>query len=571
MMAQTNSQQGGRKEESRDARRSVVETVFAYHEQTKHHFHRYARTLGHLDWATQPHPFRYYEGSFQAQLVRSRSPRPLIYDRLYEKNPLSPQAVDLDSLADLFRYSLALSAWKQAGSSRWALRINPSSGNLHPTEAYAVLPPLSGASATPALYHYVSESHVLERRASFSDDVWRSFTKSLPEGSFLVGLSSIIWREAWKYGERAFRYCQHDVGHAVASLRFAAVFSGWTFHLVSSWSTEDIAQLLGLNRTDDFCEAELEEAELLAVVTPNTSSELSGPSLLPPDDITMQRIRETTWYGRPNQLSGSHVCWPVIEEVTIATKMPRAAAPIESSPLDHQRSENTQSSSGLNARQIISQRRSCLALDGVSEISRERFIRMLARTLPGPHPPWDALYWTPKIHLLLFVHRVVGLQPGVYILVRDQTKTDVLRSACDTKLVWQTPAGVPLKFPLYLLVDADCRKTARAMSCQQDIAADGFFSLGMLAEFAEPIQQHGPSFYRNLFWEAGVIGQVLYLEAEAAGARSTGIGCFFDDPVHDVLGLRGNQFQSLYHFTVGMPIEDNRLQSWPPYGERENK
>ena len=569
-MAEMSSEQPAGKGGSADDDRSMCETVFAYHERTKHHFQRYARSLGYMDWATQPHPFRYYEGSLQTQLDLNRTPRPLVYDQLYEDSPLSTKPVDLDSLADFFRYSLALSAWKQSGSNRWALRINPSSGNLHPTEAYAVLPPLSGVSATPALYHYLSESHVLERRASFTDDVWRSITKSLPEGSFLVGLSSVIWREAWKYGERAFRYCQHDVGHAVAALRFAAVFSGWTFRLVSSWSTEDIAQLLGVNRADEFCEEEPEEAELLAVVTPNTSSEASGPSLPPPDDTTMQQIREAAWYGGPNQLSGSHVCWPVIEEVAIATKMLRAAAPIELSPLDHERSANTRSSSSLDAQQIITQRRSCLALDGVSEISREQFIRMLARTLPGPYPPWDALYWTPKIHVLLFVHRVVGLQPGVYVLVRDQTKTDVLRSACDTKLMWQTPAGVPLDLPLYLLADADCREAARALSCQQDIAADGFFSLGMLAEFAEPIQQHGPSFYRNLFWEAGVIGQVLYLEAEATGARSTGIGCFFDDPVHDILGLRSNQFQSLYHFTVGIPVEDHRLQSRPAYPDASN-
>ena len=89
----------------------------------------------------------------------------------------------------------------------------------------------------------------------------------------------------------------------------------------------------------------------------------------------------------------------------------------------------------------------------------------------------------------------------------------------------------------------------------------------MLAEFTEPIRRQGAWFYRHLFWESGVIGQVLYLQAEAAGARSTGIGCFFDDPVHDILGLRGNQFQSLYHFTVGIPVEDDRLQSWPAYPE----
>lgn len=36
--------------------------------------------------------------------------------------------------------------------------------------------------------------------------------------------------------------------------------------------------------------------------------------------------------------------------------------------------------------------------------------------------------------------------------------------------------------------------------------------------------------YPRLFWETGVLGQVLYLEAHAAGLSATGIGCFFDDP-----------------------------------------
>ena len=59
-MAETSSEQPSRKEDSRDDGRSMCETVFTYHEQTKHHFHRYARSLGYMDWATQPHPFRHY-------------------------------------------------------------------------------------------------------------------------------------------------------------------------------------------------------------------------------------------------------------------------------------------------------------------------------------------------------------------------------------------------------------------------------------------------------------------------------------------------------------------------------
>ena len=62
-----------------------------------------------------------------------------------------------------------------------------------------------------------------------------------------------------------------------------------------------------------------------------------------------------------------------------------------------------------------------------------------------------------------------------------------------------------------------------------------------------------------------MIGQGLYLEAEAAGRRSTGIGCFYDDPVHEVFGLGDTVYQSLYHFTVGGPLEDARLTTLPPY------
>ncbi len=64
------------------------------------------------------------------------------------------------------------------------------------------------------------------------------------------------------------------------------------------------------------------------------------------------------------------------------------------------------------------------------------------------------------------------------------------------------------------------------------------------------------------------MGQALYLEAEAHGLRGTGIGCYFDDSFHELLGLSGRSFQSLYHFTVGYPLSDLRLLTLPPYPER---
>ncbi len=102
------------------------------------------------------------------------------------------------------------------------------------------------------------------------------------------------------------------------------------------------------------------------------------------------------------------------------------------------------------------------------------------------------------------------------------------------------------------------------ISCQQAIAGDGAFSLGMVARFRSEIERD-PHSYRKLYWEAGMIGQVIYLEAEAIGLRGTGIGCYLDDMIHQLLGLKDDARQDLYHFTVGAPVEDKRLNTLPAY------
>ena len=99
----------------------------------------------------------------------------------------------------------------------------------------------------------------------------------------------------------------------------------------------------------------------------------------------------------------------------------------------------------------------------------------------------------------------------------------------------------------------------------KDIAADGAFSAGMLACFEPTLAAHGATCYPQLYWETGALGQVLYLEAEAIGIRSTGIGCFFDDSTHRVAEMKGHTFQDLYHFTLGGPVDDDRLVTRPPY------
>ena len=68
-----------------------------------------------------------------------------------------------------------------------------------------------------------------------------------------------------------------------------------------------------------------------------------------------------------------------------------------------------------------------------------------------------------------------------------------------------------------------------------------------------------------------VVGQVLYLEAEETGIRSRGIGCYFDDPVHEAFEIKSRQWQSFYHFRVGGQVEDTRLATLPSYDFEEER
>jgi len=182
--------------------------------------------------------------------------------------------------------------------------------------------------------------------------------------------------------------------------------------------------------------------------------------------------------------------------------------------------------------------------------------------MPDLGAPWSAIARDARIHLAILVHRVDGLAPGLYMLVRHSGALERLRAACGRDFPWTRVAG---SLPLFELARGDARRIADRVSCDQEIAADGFFSLGMIADFDRSLEEFGAGFYRQLFWESGLVGQVLYLAAEAHGARGTGIGCFYDDPVHDLLGLTGHAFQSLYHFAIGVPLEDRRLTTEPGY------
>lgn len=126
--------------------------VIDYHETTKHRFDGYTKGPETIDWEAQANLFRHFEGSPVHKLTLQKIDNGLPYATLSAGQSVVTQSWSATAISRLLQFSLALSAWKQYGTSRWSLRCNPSSGNLHSTECYLFVFDIHGFNN--GLYHY---------------------------------------------------------------------------------------------------------------------------------------------------------------------------------------------------------------------------------------------------------------------------------------------------------------------------------------------------------------------------------------------------------------------------------
>lgn len=511
----------------------TLQVVFSYHDQTKHRPLRYAKSMGYMDWATQPNPFRSYINTKQIKMPLALMNDTPEYSSIF--NNLKPQEFKMETISQFFQFSLGLAAIKVSGDNSWALRCNASSGNLHPSEAYFITNDIDDIKS--GVYHYAPKNHSLElltkTKSSFD----------LPKKSFLIAISSIVWREAWKYGERAWRYTQLDCGHAQRALDVSAFMLGWNIKQLNV-SDDDISSLIGLNQNERYTKQEKEYPDMLLLISRKKNNSTFNVSKI------LESLQDT-YDGKANQLSPSWHKWDILDKIESATKEKIIEIKnIETAPI--RRSPTKESKT------IVMSRRSAQMMDKnnskISFLEFENILRSVCISLNDK---------PCAINLVLFVHNVENLESGIYILIRNNQHKSQLQKLMKDSFIWKKAEKT--KLDLYLLEAGDVKGVSKQISCSQDIASDGAFSLGMLAEFTTQLENYGAHRYKELYWECGAIGQQLYLEATSLDLSATGIGCFLDDIFHQLLELKTNEYQSLYHFTIGRAIIDNRLSSIQPY------
>jgi SagB-type dehydrogenase family enzyme len=483
-----------------------------YHEATKHTDQSLRRAQYALDWANMPDPFRHYEGVPVLDLPAD-PPAPEIpaLDLVRGVSGTTTAADGASFLSELLLYSAAISATKRVPTTgyQYALRVNPSSGNLHPTEFHFIT---RGLKQWPdGLYHYRPSSHMAEQRAAGSFDL-ELRGSSAP---LVFVLTSISWREAWKYRDRAYRYCLLDIGHAWQSLKLSARAMGCGTIANGDFADDEVAQ---------FCHLNEDEWPMLVMGVAGSTIPIREPG----------RGKAIWFEGVANRLSTHATVYPLIEGIHAATKL-REQAGAESV-------RGTPNGSGSIPLpppiacerpfgEVTRKRRSALDfLGGNVNISQEQLAALL---IGATHASFGASRF---VQLYLYVHRVEGLKPGIY-------------------RYWRRPSA------LELIRAGDQRVAAAGLSLGQDLAGNACVAFSMIADLERATARYGDRAYRYVHFEAGAVGQCLYLSAEALGLGATGIGAFFDDKVHDYLNITPHQGQVIYHFAIGYPIPDPRLSA----------
>ena len=496
-----------------------------------------------MDWATQPDPYRIYLNTKTTKLPLSFNNNTLEYSQIFQKQKDKSLCAPLciEAISQFFQFSLGLAAIKEYDTQSWALRCNASSGNLQPSEAYILANEIQGIE--DGLHHSSPKEHELELLSSAKE-------LPIPKNSFLVCLSSIVWREAWKYGERSWRYTQLDCGHALKALEVSASILGWKLEVLNARDSQ-LEKFLGLDQKHRYIKEERELADMLILVSFDDEN-------INPKDINLDEIQsklQEEYDGKANQLSLSWHKWDILEKIEDTT----LSDDLEIKAFTNTSyEENPYRQPSFPAKDVVLKRRSAQVMNKDDcTISKNEFETIIASVKSNES----------SVHLVMFIHSVEEINSGLYILVRNNSHKEQLRDLLKYEFLWEkvdTNAG-----ELYKLEAGNFKFLAKAISCDQDIASHGAFSLGMLCEFMNPLEKHGPSKYKQLYWECGAIGQQLYLETTSLQLSATGIGCFLDDILHGTIGLKTNHFQSLYHFTIGKALIDSRLSTKKPYENRD--
>jgi len=206
-----------------------------------------------LDWTKKPPAFKRYKASRSINLCKPKIEGGIpLWQTLktrrswrdFEETPIS-----FETLSQLI--------WATQGitgvEGDTLFRTAPSAGGLFPIETYLVINRVEGLES--GLYHLFLPEWKLELLSA--GNLGRTLAQAaLGQGMMSKAAANFIWtaviyRSAWKYEQRAYRYIYLDSGHICQNLYLACESLKLGCCAVGAFFDGDVNQLLGVDSNEE--------------------------------------------------------------------------------------------------------------------------------------------------------------------------------------------------------------------------------------------------------------------------------------------------------------------------------
>lgn len=496
---------------------TAIKTSAQYHRHTS--YDRHNMTSHYLDWQNQPAVFKDYPG-IQPIILPPNTllPEDNLSDIL-RKNRADQiaESIGIQELSIILRLACTLTAKARHSGGDFYFRSAASAGTLYPTELYVLTREMNGLE--DGLYHFAIHRHCLyplrkEDLAQHVLSLSQTSQDKIPCMTFF--LTSIFFRSAWKYRDRAYRYHLLDTGHLTDNLILGLKALDLPFSLTYDFDDALVNQLLGIDPK--------REIALALVQIPGEDAD-PGACKTEIADLP-ESIKNAS------QVSGKEVDYLPIREMHAASESFVTKSPpemIEELGLNHGPWNDIMPLSAwpeiMNHSDALYHRRS--KRNYVKEpITKDSFTALLEALCvdDAQQGNRESLY-SQSIAIGFLVGHAEGMSTGLYLLNAEQSSYSLITE------------GPFIEEMTHICLD-------------QDWLANAAVHFLFMANLDAIDNTWGPRGYRYAMLTAGRMGQRLYIAATAMGLGCCGIGALYDGEAAELLGLNEDS-KLLYLVAVG--------------------
>lgn len=493
----------------------------SYHETTA--YRRGALGGGFLDWKARPQVFKTYRGLFEVPLPwEFKGSSTPFFQVLFEPVPEETRELDFKTLSRVVRLSYGITAQSGTGADAFYFRSVPSAGALYPCELYAAVQGVRDLD--DGLYHYDPGQNRLVRLRSGS--FWAA--KASPTAAFFI--TTLFFRSAWKYRDRAYRYCLLDAGHLVENVQLVLRSEGFKACVYDRFDDARVNAFLGVDVKREACVA------VVAWVSETSAQETSKTG----DIFRIFSVLDDSRQWDPVQPEACRLS--PMDAVPRSIVEAHRATELEAVPIG---ARDKGGYVEAKAKGFLGEVRKIprpMALpEGLSFAECVWRRRSHRNYIPASVPieVWQTLWHSLRLHEplcpLLEVSMACGeaedLPAGVYAWHVDEEAAQVI-------------------------VGADMRRAAARACLDQEWLRHALFHV-VFHVFWRSVQEGlGPRGYRSVMLDAGRLGQRLYLASTALGLGCCGIGAYYDEELRNLFHLGSGR--DVVYLTASGPVKKLR-------------